>query len=104
MRISLTGLLGPPGVVKNGIIHIASKTQIKIIPGSIGATRYWEFNSWDRFRIPKPFARIEIIYGSPLAIPANIDALKLEKCRLELEKKLKDLDQLVDKKCYIKAT
>ena len=38
------------------------------------ATKFWQINSWDRFMLPKPFGRIEIVVSPPIEIltpPAN---------------------------------
>jgi lysophospholipid acyltransferase (LPLAT)-like uncharacterized protein len=35
--------------------------------------------SWDAFNIPKPFARIAVVYGEPLRVPPDADAWLLEK-------------------------
>ena len=35
------------------------------------ANRYWEFNSWDKFKIPKPFAKIVMQYGCPIQVESD---------------------------------
>ena len=37
-----------------------------MITGS--ATKFWQINSWDRFMLPKPFGRIDIVVAPPLEI------------------------------------
>lgn len=82
------GPLGPPRVAKMGSVVIARNAQAPIIPVAWGADRCWTFNSWDRFLIPKPFARIVIYYGEPIRIPLSDRGKQLEKHRLLLEKTL----------------
>jgi lysophospholipid acyltransferase (LPLAT)-like uncharacterized protein len=36
--------------------------------------RAWRLRSWDRFLIPKPFARVTVEYADPPSVPAGTDA------------------------------
>ncbi|MGW8194199.1 MAG: lysophospholipid acyltransferase family protein, partial [Desulforhopalus sp.] len=47
--------------------------------------------SWDRTAIPKPFARVDFVYGEPLAIPKMLTGDDTEYYRLLLEKRLNDI-------------
>ena len=69
--LTVDGPRGPACVVKPGIIEIARITGLPIVPYAALATRSWRFRSWDAFRLPKPFARIDVHYGEPLHIPAD---------------------------------
>lgn len=66
--ITIDGPKGPRHVCKPGIVIMSHKTGSPILPVIAEASRHWEFNSWDRFKLPKPFAKIKIIYGEPLQI------------------------------------
>ncbi|HQL90687.1 MAG TPA: lysophospholipid acyltransferase family protein [Syntrophales bacterium] len=57
------GPKGPAGVVKAGAISLARATGAVIVPLFTSADRAWYFNSWDRFMIPKPFARVTLRFG-----------------------------------------
>jgi lysophospholipid acyltransferase (LPLAT)-like uncharacterized protein len=39
-------------------------------------SRSWTLGSWDRFAIPKPFARIEVVYGVPLEVGPGKEGLR----------------------------
>ena len=69
--VTVDGPKGPAGEVKPGIIAMAKKSETVIVPYSPIAERYWEFNSWDKFRLPKPFSKINIYYGAPLVVEAK---------------------------------
>ena len=43
----------------------------RIVPIGTSAASSWVFRSWDRFRIPLPFARVSITHAAPL--PARIE-------------------------------
>lgn len=69
--VTVDGPKGPARQVKPGIIAMAAKSQTVIIPYSPISKSFWEFNSWDKFRLPKPFAKIDIFYGEPLLIKSD---------------------------------
>lgn len=69
--ITVDGPRGPAQVVKPGIIEMARQTGLPIVPYLPLPRRYWSLKSWDRFRIPKPFTRIDIHYGAPLHVPRD---------------------------------
>jgi lysophospholipid acyltransferase (LPLAT)-like uncharacterized protein len=87
----IDGPLGPPRVAKVGTILLARLTGAPIIPLAWGADRCWVLNSWDRFMIPKPFARISYFYGEPIMVPASSGSEDLENYRKKLENSLNDM-------------
>lgn len=81
--ITVDGPKGPAFEVKKGIIDIAKKSHRPIIALSCYPEKYWEFKSWDRFRLPKPFSRIIINYSPPIIIPQNFVQEEYDnKCQL----------------------
>ncbi len=90
--ITLDGPKGPRHVCKPGIVMIAQQTGAMILPGAAFAQKYWEFNSWDKFKLPKPFSRIKLRYGEPFAVASDITQTQIiEACRL-MEERLKRLE------------
>lgn len=69
--ITVDGPKGPAKEVKPGIIDMARKASVPILPYLAIAEHYWTFNSWDRFRLPKPFSVVYVRYGAPLRVPAD---------------------------------
>lgn len=72
------GPRGPRRVVQPGIIYIASRTGMQIVPIGIGYCSPWRAKSWDRFAVPKPCTRARMILGAPLDVPAGLKAAGLE--------------------------
>lgn len=91
------GPVGPARVAKIGTVVMASKTGVPIIPLAYGADRCWVLNSWDRFMIPKPFARVMLRYEDPIWIPASGDRENLESYRQLLEDRLNRGNSRCDK-------
>lgn len=89
--IPVDGPRGPFGVVKPGVIAVASQTGAPIIAGAVMTDRAWRFRSWDRAFVSKPGARVRFIYGDPLTVPPDADRAVIEEYRLKLEQQLYEL-------------
>jgi lysophospholipid acyltransferase (LPLAT)-like uncharacterized protein len=90
------GPTGPSREAKIGTIILAHMTGAPIIPISWGADRCWVFNSWDRFMIPKPFARISYYYGEPIYVPRSARGPGMEEYRKILDQRLNDMARWCD--------
>jgi lysophospholipid acyltransferase (LPLAT)-like uncharacterized protein len=69
---TVDGSIGPRRQVKQGIIELARITNARILPIGFSINRYWELNTWDRLKIPKPFSTISVAYGTPIEIPSSV--------------------------------
>jgi hypothetical protein len=83
--ITPDGPRGPRYVAQPGVVFLGQKSGCPIVPIGFASTRYWEFRSWDRFRVPKPFSRAELHYGEPLFIPAQLADADVETWRQRVE-------------------
>jgi len=88
--ITPDGPRGPPWKFKPGAILLAQLSQRPIIPMAYAASRAWKIK-WDRFVIPKPFARIAIAVGEPVYVAKGLDAAGLVRYQSEMEQRLHDL-------------
>ena len=68
--ITPDGPRGPARVFAAGAAVAAQRTGALIVPVRAAATRAWRLKSWDRFLIPKPFARVDVTYGEPTPVEA----------------------------------
>ena len=66
LAITPDGPKGPVGTIHPGLFQLAIMAKIPIVPIACHADREWVFNSWDRFRFPKPFAKVWIHYSDPI--------------------------------------
>lgn len=83
--VTVDGPKGPAQVVKPGIVDMALKAGVPIVPYLAIPENCWTFNSWDKFRMPKPFSRIAIFYGTPIKVEEGVDfALYQEQLRKSL--------------------
>ncbi len=65
------GPRGPACKVQPGVIHAAAATGMPIIPVALAATRFRQLPGWDRMLVPLPGARVDVVYGEPLALPRD---------------------------------
>jgi lysophospholipid acyltransferase (LPLAT)-like uncharacterized protein len=88
--ITPDGPRGPPWKFKPGAVLLSQLSQRPIIPMAYAASRSWNIQ-WDRFIIPKPFAKISIVVGEPVYISKGLDRIALERHQTEMEARLKAL-------------
>lgn len=63
--LTVDGPRGPRYTVHPGAVAIARKCDVAIIPVAINAKRKWQLKSWDALQIPKPFSKVELVFGEP---------------------------------------
>jgi lysophospholipid acyltransferase (LPLAT)-like uncharacterized protein len=98
LAITPDGPRGPAERVKPGLIYLASKSGLPVVPIGAGADPVWLMRSWDRFRVPRPFARVAVAYGSPIAIPRDLDAVEAERWRCEVETAITTVTEAADRR------
>ena len=89
IAFTVDGPRGPRYVAQAGAIALAQVTGHPIVPVSDHLP--WKFNSksWDRFQIPIPFSRWQIIWGRPIQVPREAKEEERERLRQHLENELK---------------
>jgi len=83
--ITPDGPKGPLYEVQPGLVVLAQKTGLPVVPVSLSATRVHRFASWDRFLVPLPFARVHVRYGTPMVVAPGRDVFEQERLRLQRE-------------------
>ena len=86
------GPRGPIYVLKPGPVVLASKTGAPIYPLGLNYSKYWSAKSWDAFQIPKPGAKISLVIGEPIYVPADLDADGIEHWRQIVEKAMNEIN------------
>ena len=72
LAITTDGPQGPARQCKPGAILAASRTGLPIVPAAAASVRSWTFNSWDRFRVPRPGSIVYLTYGDPILVPSDL--------------------------------
>ena len=68
VAVTPDGPRGPALKFQGGTLIAAQRAQVPVVPLTVHADRAWRLKSWDRFMIPKPFARVTIAYGNPVMV------------------------------------
>jgi lysophospholipid acyltransferase (LPLAT)-like uncharacterized protein len=97
LALTPDGPRGPAEEVKPGLVYLASRTGFPVVPVATASSRAWRLDSWDRFRIPRPFARVVVAYGTPIAVPATIADAELETWRARIQAAIRELTAEVDR-------
>lgn len=85
LAVTPDGPRGPSRRVQRGILYLAQKTGLPIVPCGCFMSPKITFASWDKYQFPVPFAKVNAVYGTPLWIAGGAD---LEKSAFELEYQL----------------
>ncbi|MDO8137578.1 MAG: lysophospholipid acyltransferase family protein [Candidatus Brocadiales bacterium] len=93
LAITPDGPRGPREKAQSGAIFLAKRTGLPILPIGLGFSSCWELPSWDRFRIPKPFSKVVLVFGEPISVPEGLVEEGVEGYRQALEESLKGLSQ-----------
>src|SRR5580693_6580177 len=64
-----------------GIVTLAKLSGRPIAPTAVVTSRRFDFNSWDRASVGKPFGRGAIVVGELIRVPADADDAALEAAR-----------------------
>jgi lysophospholipid acyltransferase (LPLAT)-like uncharacterized protein len=74
VAVTCDGPKGPAREVKAGILYLAQKTGLPIIPIASATSRRLEFaRSWDRFQVPLPFSRAVVVHGPAVLVGPQDD-------------------------------
>lgn len=89
LAITPDGPKGPPNQIKEGLVFLAKLTGLPIVLISAQVQHEIVFNSWDKFRLPLPFSKINVLYDEPVFIDRKAE---MNDCIDMLEKRMKSLE------------
>src|SRR5262249_12249826 len=85
LALTPDGPRGPRHRAHEGAVVLASRSSRPVVAIGTALSREWRLRSWDRFRIPKPFARAELCFGAPRLLEPDLDREGLDRERVWLE-------------------
>lgn len=95
LAITPDGPRGPAGNVEFGVLFVASKTGLPIIPLAFGAKRKFIFKSWDKFCLPLPWSKVTVVEGAPFYVaPGDNLAEKARELAELINKTTEEADRL----------
>lgn len=82
------GPKGPRHVVKAGVVSLAKLTQRPFLLLGINYKSCWRLSSWDRFALPKPFSRVDLVFE---VVPTPEAAADEQEVTRRLEQRMNEL-------------
>jgi len=97
--VSLTpdGPRGPEHKFKAGAVITAKKTAVPLVLVGAGIKKKKLLNSWDKFQIPNPISRVNIVYSDPVYVDVNLSYDETSKIIEECEQRLNQLQTEAEK-------
>lgn len=97
LALTPDGPRGPAERVKPGLVYLASRTGYPVQPLAAATSSAWTFDSWDRFMVPRPFARVIVAYGAPIAVPPKLADDQIEVWRVRIEGAIREVTGEADR-------
>ena len=91
VAITPDGPRGPRHSISDGSVTIAQKTGVNIVILSYKASKFWEFNSWDKMILPKPFSKITYYISDSF----SLDGLEINEAKALIAKKFDEVDSII---------
>jgi lysophospholipid acyltransferase (LPLAT)-like uncharacterized protein len=79
------GPRGPAYRPGGGIILLAQKSGARVVPLNFEYSSCWRLGSWDRFVLPRPFAKVRFILGEPHGVSSTATEEEFERERERLK-------------------
>lgn len=81
------GPKGPPQRTKPGALFLAAHLGWPVVAVAFAARPRKEFDSWDRFVVPWPFARVAVASAPPLTVERDASDARLEELCREVDRR-----------------
>lgn len=85
VAVTPDGPRGPRYSLNPGLLLLAQKTGVPVMPVRIRYGRALELKTWDGFMIPLPFSRVDVVFDTPIAFASVKDNADFEIERVRLE-------------------
>jgi lysophospholipid acyltransferase (LPLAT)-like uncharacterized protein len=85
MAITPDGPRGPAGVVQKGVMLMAKKSGVPLIPVGASARHRKLFRSWDQYLVPWPFSLCSLVAGERFLVPPDATDVQIEEIRQKVE-------------------
>ena len=92
--ITPDGPRGPAYELGPGIIFLAQKSGAAVLPMNLEFSHCWRLGSWDRFIVPRPFAKVRVLVGEPHRVGMTGTREEFETERLALQNAMMSLVEM----------
>jgi len=99
LAVTPDGPKGPARKVQPGVIFLAQRKGIPILPVSGAAQRRKLFASWDNFMLPLPFSKAVLAFGPPIFVKPDLNQVEFQQQCINLERSLNEITELAERAC-----
>ncbi len=89
VAITPDGPRGPVHELQPGVVKVAQLAGVPVLPIRMDYRRAITLRTWDRFQIPLPFSRVDVVFEELQSLPRTADEASFEAQRSALEEVLK---------------
>jgi lysophospholipid acyltransferase (LPLAT)-like uncharacterized protein len=93
VAITPDGPRGPRHSMNEGLAWLSSVTGFPVIPCGFVADDAWHLRSWDALTIPKPRARVALVYGAPLHVARGAGDDELAAATDEIQRRMLEAER-----------
>jgi lysophospholipid acyltransferase (LPLAT)-like uncharacterized protein len=84
LAITPDGPRGPAKSMAPGVGIVARRAGVAVVAAAASTSKAWRLNTWDKFMIPRPFAKIHVAYSDAVHV-TSADATSHERLRAAME-------------------
>lgn len=97
LAVTPDGPRGPRRQFQMGLLYLAARTGLPIVPFGIGCRAPRRLNSWDRFAVPRLGSFTTCVTPEPIRVPADADKVTLERYRQQVQQVLLHISDLAER-------
>jgi lysophospholipid acyltransferase (LPLAT)-like uncharacterized protein len=97
--ITPDGPHGPRERCQPGVIYVAKRNRMAVVPIGASQKPSLVLSSWDRFMVPLPFARCRVVYGEPAVYDLSLSEESIDAATRDLEERMKAVTEEAESGC-----
>ena len=97
VMVTPDGPRGPAFTFKAGAVVAAQRSERPVLLIGVGIKKKWHLGSWDKFQVPVPFTKINIICSDPVCVPKTANRDEVSIIIAQCEKRLRELQTEAEK-------
>ena len=86
------GPRGPMHSMNPGVAWMAKATGYAVLPAGFVCDSGWRLETWDRYTIPKPWARAVLCYGKPVRLSREATQEDMDAATEEIRRRILDAE------------
>jgi len=97
VAMAADGPKGPVYEAKPGVLYLAKKADCILVPVLTNCKSFMRFSSWDKFIMPKPFAKVDLHVLAPIMISESAEKDDVENELKDVQNKIMEMTRVYSK-------